>query len=108
MVGGSNPRPPHCERGALPAELTTHSRHGETCRKIEAKLLLKLPLLSNGIAWRFILHHVDRNRSEGYNQDQKDEDAQSYAPWSDLFVIARRRGMVKAGAHAEEDEQGRK
>ncbi len=24
MVGGSNPRPPHCERGALPAELTTH------------------------------------------------------------------------------------
>jgi hypothetical protein len=26
MVGGSNPRPPHCERGALPAELTTHSQ----------------------------------------------------------------------------------
>jgi hypothetical protein len=23
-VGGSNPRPPHCERGALPAELTAH------------------------------------------------------------------------------------
>jgi hypothetical protein len=27
MVGGSNPRPPHCERGALPAELTTHNRY---------------------------------------------------------------------------------
>src|SRR5262249_58522474 len=25
-VGGSNPRPPHCERGALPAELTAHSQ----------------------------------------------------------------------------------
>ncbi len=24
-VGGSNPRPPHCERGALPAELTAHT-----------------------------------------------------------------------------------
>jgi hypothetical protein len=23
-VGGSNPRPQHCERGALPAELTAH------------------------------------------------------------------------------------
>ncbi len=29
MVGGSNPRPPHCERGALPAELTTHSNRRE-------------------------------------------------------------------------------
>jgi hypothetical protein len=53
MVGGSNPRPPHCERGALPAELTTHSHHSEIYPKIEARLLLKLRWLSNGIAWRF-------------------------------------------------------
>jgi hypothetical protein len=26
MAGGSNPRPPHCERGALPAELATHNQ----------------------------------------------------------------------------------
>ena len=30
MVGGSNPRPPHCERGALPAELTAHTFRSDT------------------------------------------------------------------------------
>ena len=33
---GSNPRPPHCERGALPTELLPHARAAlsATCQKM--------------------------------------------------------------------------
>ena len=47
MVGGSNPRPPHCERGALPAELTTHSYHRRLGLETERKLSPKAISLSN-------------------------------------------------------------
>ena len=37
-LGGSNPRPPHCERGALPAELNAHSDNGVALSPIGAAL----------------------------------------------------------------------
>ena len=47
MVGGSNPRPPHCERGALPAELTTHSVDCRLDVRTDAKLSPNTRRLSN-------------------------------------------------------------
>ncbi len=46
-VGGSNPRPPHCERGALPAELTAHFCLASARTPARLKLSPMLPALSN-------------------------------------------------------------
>ena len=60
MVGGSNPRPPHCERGALPAELTTHNwPDGSELSPIGGMLSNETKLGEfRGFQWRLLLHDL--------------------------------------------------